>query len=141
MTHGADRLDVAILGPFDVRAAGQPVLIRGSTERALLARLALEGSRGVSSERLAGDLWSDRIPQRPKQAIHALVFRLRQALGAAAPALATTGNGYALQLAAEGLDVWRFELLVASARRAQAARDLELAADRLRQALAVWRGD
>jgi predicted ATPase/DNA-binding SARP family transcriptional activator len=141
MTHGADRLDVAILGPLDVRAAGQPVVIRGSTERALLARLALEGSRGVSSERLAGDLWCDRMPQRPKQAIHALVFRLRQALGADAPALATRGNGYALLLAADGLDVWRFEAQVALARRARAAQDLELAADRLKQALAVWRGD
>jgi len=61
--------------------------------------------------------------------------------GTGSPALATTGNGYALQLAAERLDVWKFETLVALARRARAAQDLELAADRLKQALAVWRGD
>jgi hypothetical protein len=38
MTDGADRLEVGILGPFDARADGRRIVIRGSTERALLAR-------------------------------------------------------------------------------------------------------
>jgi predicted ATPase/DNA-binding SARP family transcriptional activator len=141
MTDGADRLEVGILGPFEASAAGQRIVIRGATERALLARLAIDGSRPVSNRRIADDLWGDQAPRRPKQAIHALVFRLRQTLGPSAAVLQTSDHGYALQLGTDALDLWRFDALVAGSRRAQARGDLAAAARDLTAALAVWRGD
>jgi DNA-binding SARP family transcriptional activator len=79
-------------------AAGQPIVIRGATERALLSRLALDANRPVSIDRIAEDLWDDQAPRRPKQAIHALVFRLRQALGESAATLQASDRGYLLRL-------------------------------------------
>ncbi len=141
MIDGASRLEVGILGPFYARAAGLRIVIRGSTERALLVRLAIDGSRPVGTGRIANDLWGDEAPRRPKQAIHALVFRLRQALGETAAALQTSDHGYSLQLEADGLDLWRFEALVALSQRKRADGDLGAVAGHLTAALAVWRGD
>ena len=141
MTDGSDHLEVGVLGPFDARAAGRRVIIRGPTERAFLARLAIDGNRPVSTDRIISDLWGDRAPRRPRQAIHALVFRLRRALGEMAPALETGDRGYSLMLAADGLDLWRFEALVGLGRRARADGGLDAAARHLTEALALWRGD
>jgi len=141
MTDGADHLEVGVLGPFDARAAGQRIIIRGSTERALLARLAMDGNRPVSTGRIISDLWGDRAPRRPRQAIHALVFRLRRDLGEMAAALETSDHGYSLRLDADGLDLWRFEALVGLSRRARADGGLDAAARHLTEALALWRGD
>jgi len=142
MSDGAaDPLEVSVLGTFEVTRAGRRIAVRGATERALLARLALDGNRPVSNSRIVDDIWGERAPRRPKQAIHALVFRLRQALGDAADALATSDRGYSLRLAADALDLWRFEALVALGRAAHAGGDLDAAARHLTGALAVWRGD
>jgi len=141
MTDGSDHLEVGILGPFDARSAGRRIIIRGSTERALLALLAMDGNRPVSTDRMISELWGDRAPRRPRQAIHALVFRLRRALGELAPALETGDHGYSLRLAADGLDLWRFEALVGLSRRARADGCLDAAARHLTEALALWRGD
>ncbi|HEY1917551.1 MAG TPA: BTAD domain-containing putative transcriptional regulator [Streptosporangiaceae bacterium] len=141
MTDGADRLEIGVLGPLEAVAAGQPIVIRGATERALLSRLALDANRPVSVERIADDLWDDQAPRRPKQAIHALVFRLRQALGESAAALQTSDRGYCLRLEPDALDLQRFEALVAVGRHARADGDLDAAAQHLTAALGVWRGE
>lgn len=141
MTGGPDRLEIGVLGPLVTSVAGRRIPIRGSMERALLVRLALDGNQGVSTTRLANDLWADEAPRRPRQAIHALVFRLRQALEEMAGALQTNDHGYCLQLDSDELDLWRFEALVAAGRRDRAGGDLDAAARQLTSALAVWRGD
>jgi predicted ATPase/DNA-binding SARP family transcriptional activator len=141
MDDGADRLEVSVLGTFEATQAGRRIAVRGATERALLVRLALDGNRPVGNSRIVDDIWGDQAPRRPKQAIHALVFRLRQALGDAAAALRTSDRGYSLRLAPDALDLWRFEALVTRGRRAHADDDLDAAARHLTGALAVWRGD
>ncbi len=141
MTGGSDRLEIGVLGPLVTNVGGRRIPIRGPMESALLARLALDGNQAVSTTRLANDLWADAAPRRPRQAIHALVFRLRQALDEMAGALQTNDHGYSLQLDGDGLDLWRFEALVAASRRDRAGGDLDAAARQLTAALAVWRGD
>ena len=54
--------------------------------------------------------------------------------------MARTAGGYALAIAPEELDVFRFERLVVSGRDAAAGGDHERAAHELTQALALWRG-
>ncbi len=141
MVDAADHLQVGVLGPFEARAGDRAIVIRGRTERALLARLALENNRPVGTDRMVSDLWGEQAPRRPRQAIHALVFRLRQALGESAAALRTSDCGYTLQLAADDLDLRRFEALAAAGRAARACGDLDGAARDLMAALALWRGE
>jgi hypothetical protein len=54
--------------------------------------------------------------------------------------LVTRANGYLLALGPDDLDVHRFERSVDAGERALAAGDLDRAAQRLRQGLALWRG-
>ena len=54
--------------------------------------------------------------------------------------LVTRGHGYLLQAEPGQLDVDRFESLVAEGRRARQAGDAQTAAERLREALGLWRG-
>jgi DNA-binding SARP family transcriptional activator len=61
---------------------------------------------------------------------------LRKALGDGGALLSTVAPGYRLHLTAEQLDVHRFEMLVDQA----AGSDAPAAAERLREALALWRG-
>ena len=51
------------------------------------------------------------------------------------------GDGYALELPPEAIDVHRFEQLVAEGRAPAAAGDLDRAVDLLAEADALWRGD
>src|SRR5690606_25500605 len=54
---------------------------------------------------------------------------------------AMRGDGYALELPAEAVDVHRFEQLVAAGRAAAADGDLDGAAARFTEAEGLWRGD
>src|SRR5439155_1265962 len=54
--------------------------------------------------------------------------------------IATASGGYRLQVDPERLDASRMQLLVASARESVSKGELEHAAERFREALALWRG-
>ena len=54
--------------------------------------------------------------------------------------LVTRANGYVLVLGPDDVDVQRFERSVSAGERALAAGEPDLAAQRLRQGLALWRG-
>ncbi|WP_301177691.1 AfsR/SARP family transcriptional regulator, partial [Actinomadura geliboluensis] len=71
---------IGILGPLDLRdEAARPVEVGGRRLRALLVRLAAEGGRPVSAERLLDDLWDGAPPGG--NALQALVSRLRGVAG------------------------------------------------------------
>ncbi len=124
-----DRTDlvlcVDVLGPLVLRVRGGEVGVPGSRRRALLALLALEGERGLSTESLVDSLWPDDPPENAVQALYSLVFRLRRHLGPLADRLERQANGYRLRLEP-------FELDADAARR--------LAASDPQTALRLWRG-
>ncbi|MBN9168468.1 MAG: hypothetical protein J0J11_00835, partial [Microbacterium sp.] len=61
MTQDAPR--VAVLGPVAVTTPdGRPVDLPGATARALVAALALSGSRSRSVEALTADVWGEDRP-------------------------------------------------------------------------------
>ncbi|MFB7471332.1 BTAD domain-containing putative transcriptional regulator [Kitasatospora sp. NPDC056184] len=127
---------IGILGPLELRdTAARPVGISGQRLRSLLIRLALDGGRAVSAERLIADLWEDSRPAAPANALQTLVSRLRGAGGrdlvAAAP------GGYRLGVDPGEIDAVAFERLVSAVRRS--ADPAERAAT-LRRALDLWRG-
>lgn len=128
-----------ILGPLEVRAGDQPVPLRGARTERVLAALLLDADRVVTIEHLVDAVW----PQPPATAQHQvrdLVTRLRRALvgaGAEPAVVCTTRAGYALHLGDAGFDVRTFEGLVNVAPGA----DAPAVVDRLRRALALWRGE
>jgi DNA-binding SARP family transcriptional activator len=125
-------VEFRILGPLEASEGGVPVELGGTKQRALLAMLLLAANRVVSTERLIDGLWEEP-PANPVKAVQVYVSRLRRALGGAAPT--SRPPGYLLQVAAGQCDLDRFQRL-----REDAGLDPASAAEKLRQALALWRG-
>jgi DNA-binding SARP family transcriptional activator len=138
-------MDFRILGPFEVVHAGKTLALGGPKQRALLAVLALNANRVVSSDRLIDALWGEGAPEGAAHTIQVYVSRLRKALripGAGPPeeVLTTRGQGYALNVEPGQVDLDRFELTAAEGRRTLAEGDPERAARLLRDAIALFRG-
>lgn len=73
-----------LLGEFALtRSDGRAVDLPSRRMRALLAVLVLSGQGGVSRERLAGLLWSDRADAQARASLRQCLFELRTALSAA----------------------------------------------------------
>lgn len=131
-----------LLGPLSVCAGSTPVLVSAKQQRVLLAALLLNAPRVVSVERLAELVWDGRPPARYRGALHSAVQRLRATLGFGnGELIRTMPPGYAIEVGEDDLDVFRFEALADRGRTAAADGDWTRAADLLRQALALWRGD
>lgn len=135
-------MEFRILGPVEVIHDGRAVALGGSRERAVLALLLASANRVVSSDRLAEDLWGGEAPARAAHSLQVFVSRLRKSLRAvgADEIIVTRPPGYLADVAAEALDVIRFESLVATGRRSAAAGAPAEAAAAFHQALALWRG-
>jgi DNA-binding SARP family transcriptional activator/tetratricopeptide (TPR) repeat protein len=118
----------------------------GAKPRWLLSVLLVHANQVVSTDRLIDELWGEAAPSTARNVLQCHVSRLRRVLhagrGGAGPdeVLTTRPPGYLLRVEAGQLDLHRFEELVGQARRASAERDLPRAAERLRAALALWRG-
>jgi DNA-binding SARP family transcriptional activator len=127
-------VEFRILGPLEVWHDGREIPVRGARQRALLAILVLRANEVVSTDRLLDLLWGDDAPD--PTALRVRVSQLRKTLGGEA-ALQTRSPGYVLQVDDDQLDLRRFEQLVAAATEEPPA----LGAERLREALDLWRGD
>jgi DNA-binding SARP family transcriptional activator len=134
-------VEFRILGPLEVVEDKSPVALGTLKERLVLAVLLLHANEFVSRERLIDDLWGEAPPPTAQQALYVYVSKLRKALvGAGADPISTATGGYQLQIDLEQLDAGRMQLLVASARECLGNGELETAADRLNEALSLWRG-
>ena len=125
-----------ILGPLEVADGDSVVPLPGTKQRALLALLLLNANEVVSSDRLIDELWGEDAPGSGRSALQVRVSQLRKTLGATGSQIVTRAPGYLLRLDAEQLDLSRFERLVAEATAAPPS----VAAAKLREALALWRG-
>ena len=129
-----------MLGPLEVAAAGRPLAVAGARTRAVLAMLLVHANQVVPSDRLTEELW----PGQPRAAdsLQVRLSELRKALRSAGEAdrLVTRPPGYLLQVAPGELDALRFGQLAAEGTAALAAGDAATAAERLDEALRLWRG-
>ncbi|MFI6324985.1 BTAD domain-containing putative transcriptional regulator [Nonomuraea sp. NPDC050556] len=124
---------IEVLGPVLAYADdGAPIDLGGARVRALLARLALAGGEVVSADALLDSLWTSG---GTVNALHALVHRLRKALGGA---VETVAGGYRLHV--EDVDAVRFEDLARRGSHELAAGAVQRASALLDEALALWRG-
>ena len=127
-------LEFRLLGPLEVVERDRPLVLGGRKQRSLLAVLLLHANDVVSTERLIDELWGESPPATVAKSVQVYVSRLRKQLGA--DRLLTRTPGYVLRVAESELDVACFERLVAEAGSADPA----TAAQKLREALALWRG-
>src|SRR3954469_6282767 len=127
-------MEFRLLGPLEAIDGDRALTLGGGGQRALLAVLLLHANQVVSSDRLIDALWGEAPPATAHKIVQVYVSRLRKQLGDAR--LVTRAPGYLLRAEPAELDLGRFERLVAEARRA----DARTAAEKLRDALAMWRG-
>jgi DNA-binding SARP family transcriptional activator/ABC-type branched-subunit amino acid transport system substrate-binding protein/DNA-binding beta-propeller fold protein YncE len=133
-------METRILGPLEVLVEGERVEIKGGKQRELLAILLIHANDIVSPDRLIEGLWGETPPASALKTLQAYVSRLRGTLGAASGALETHGHGYRLRVEPGQLDAELFRSGLEEGRRALARGEADAAAERLRQALALWRG-
>ncbi|MER7079979.1 Predicted ATPase [Saccharopolyspora kobensis] len=134
------RLRVGLLGPLEVVSGGVAVRIGGKRLRAVVSRLALEAGRQVPVPALVEALWPEQELDDPQHALHSLMTRLRRALPDKS-VLRSADSGYWLDIEPDGVDVLRFERLAAEGRRALGRDEPSVAAELLRDALGLWRGE
>jgi DNA-binding SARP family transcriptional activator len=127
-------LEFRILGPLEVSAEGEPIVVGGRRQRALLAALLLQAGRVVSTDRLVHGLWGEEPPRAALPALHNAVAKLRGQLGA--EVLERRSPGYALRVAREQIDAHLFESALSTARNTEPEERVRV----LRGALALWRG-
>jgi DNA-binding SARP family transcriptional activator len=126
--------DFRILGALEVFRDGELLPLGGMRQRMVLAVLLLHAREIVSAERLIDEVWDEAPPETARNVLQSYVSQLRKALGESV--IATRGRGYMLAPEPGEVDLERFERLVESAEAADPA----VAAARLAEALALWRG-
>ena len=136
-------MEFFLLGPLLVfTAARAEIRVPAGKQRILLAVLLLHPNRVVSADILVEALWGGEPPPSATAAMRNYVKRLRSTLNDADHDLIrTVPSGYVIRVAQGGLDVTRFEELERAGREAAAAGDWDRAADLLRTALSLWRGE
>jgi DNA-binding SARP family transcriptional activator/tetratricopeptide (TPR) repeat protein len=139
-------MEVRLLGPVAIHA-GHEIALPRSQQRCVLALLAMNAGRAVPVSTLIDRIWGERPPPSAVHSLHAHVSRLRRALahpdgGGDSAQVTRAGDGYRLEIAEDRVDLHRARRLVVEARAASATgpdRD-RLAARKLREAYALWRG-
>ena len=135
-------VEVAVLGPFEVRVVGRAVPMTSPKHRVLLASLALRAGEVVSIGELAEAIWDGRQPGNPRRAVQLYVTRLRDLL--ARPdqphVIATAADGYRMDMDARAVDLGQFRCWVQQADHAARDDDPDREAAALTQALGLFRG-
>src|ERR1035438_1072419 len=123
-------------------AAKAEVRVPPGKQRVLLAVLLLHSNHVVSADVLVEALWGSEPPPSARAAMRNYVKRLRTVLDDAGHDLIrSVSGGYLIRVPAGDLDVTRFEELERAGQGAAAAGDWDHAADLLRAALSLWRGE
>ena len=130
-------MDFLILGPLEVTASGRALQLGAAKQRALLAVLLLRPNQAVSATRLIDELWGESPIASAAKVVQGYVSGLRKVLGA--DVIVTTAGGYLVRLDPQHLDSACFEALAAEG-QACLQDDPARAGERLREALALWRG-
>lgn len=134
-----------VLGGLETRSTGgEPVRLGAAKHRVLLAILLLEANKPVHAERIMAALWPDRPPRSAPAVLRTYVSALRRSLGLAgtdgAAALLSVPGGYRLRVEPADLDLLVCGDLYRRGRVALTGGDPLGAAELLRAALDLWRG-
>ncbi|GAA1615976.1 MULTISPECIES: AfsR/SARP family transcriptional regulator [Kribbella] len=129
-----DDLRLDLLGPLRGWTGDRGIELGPLRQQALLAVMALRAGQVLPADELVDLVWNDAPPGSGARIVAPYVYRLRQLLPK--DVLLRSRDGYSLRLG--GTDLARFEELVSTA---HATDDVDVRADRLAEALALFRGD
>jgi predicted ATPase/DNA-binding SARP family transcriptional activator len=130
-------MDVLVLGPVAVLQEAERVPIGGPKQRGVIALLATNVGSPISLDRIVAGIYGDDAPSRAARSVQTFVSALRRELG---DVISKDGTGYSLVIDPMSIDAIRFEHQVQEG-MALVDDDPELAANSLREALALWRGE
>jgi YVTN family beta-propeller protein len=143
-------MEFRILCSLEVYNRGRPLPLGGRQQRALLALLLIHANDVVSLDEIIEDLWGTQPPASATKSVQALVSKLRKLFaderdgrsdnGGEDGILLTRSHGYQLKVMGGQLDLDQFRSLTEEGRRALAAGRAADGADKLREALKLWRG-
>ena len=135
-------MEFRLLGPLETEQAGAPVPLGGPRQRALLAALLLQANSVATIDYLTAAVW-DVPPVAAASNIRTFIAQLRRRFAEAGDdggRLATTTGGYELTVHPAELDLLIFQDVAGRGAEALRSRDAAAAAEHLRQALDLWRG-
>jgi DNA-binding SARP family transcriptional activator/tetratricopeptide (TPR) repeat protein len=130
------RVRVGLLGPIEVDCEGS---LGGPKPTTLLALLASHAGSVVTTDQIVDVLWWDRPPANVRATIHTHVSALRRVLGP--EAVIRKADGYLLSTERVSVDLDQARRLVADGSALARRGDHHGAVSKLRDALALWRGD
>jgi DNA-binding winged helix-turn-helix (wHTH) protein len=131
-------VEFGVLGPLAVTSDGEPLTLRSTKQRILLAMLLSHANTPVSQRRLMEALW-DTPPASAAENLRLYVHQLRRALGNG-ERITREPSGYAVTVHSGELDAQTFSDAAANGSRVLAAGDAEQASRMLTEALSLWRG-
>jgi SARP family transcriptional regulator, regulator of embCAB operon len=143
------RAEINVLGTLEVSIDGTSVVPSASKPRQVLAMLAINVGRVVTSTSLMEELWGSSTPRSAASTLQTYVLHVRKLLREALPAeqeqlareiLATRHTGYVLQVEPEVVDLVHYNRLASAGRAAGAAGNFVKAERLLSRALELWRG-
>jgi DNA-binding SARP family transcriptional activator len=139
-------IQVCLFGGLTLLKRGRPVNLRGGARsEALLLSLALEERRGVSRERLLGQVWPESDAALAVQSLHSLVHSLHRLLGDeidGAMPIVHAGEIYRLNLeAGMAVDITIFDALARRGDQHWYVGAWSAAGESYRKAIALYRGD
>jgi DNA-binding SARP family transcriptional activator len=141
-----ERPDFRVLGQLTISRAGQPITIKGTKPRAVLAYLLINRGRLVTTTALVDELWRGRPPATPNNTVQTYIRQLRDMLepdrrsGWECRILRTIPGGYQLDVQPGDVDSAVFEQLLEQGRQALRDNSSENARELLRTGLAMWQG-
>jgi DNA-binding SARP family transcriptional activator len=132
-----------ILGPVEVLNGQRRLDLGGPRQLTLLALFLLHANRALSTDTLIDAVWGERRVAGDNR-LGMAIARLRKTLAPLPPreesVLRTVAGGYLLRVAAGTLDADVFRGLISEGQRALETGDAKRANEKLREALALWRG-
>ncbi|GAA4697514.1 AfsR/SARP family transcriptional regulator [Phytohabitans rumicis] len=134
-------MEFRLLGTPEVWLDGRRLELSPGKPMALLVAGLLRANRIVSTSSLVDAIWGDAPPATAAGLVQSYVSHLRRSLHTGGrQVIVTRPPGYLFDVAADAVDVARFEALTADGRAAAAGGRYGPAAEMLRSALAMWRG-
>jgi hypothetical protein len=141
-------VSIRVLGPLEVLVDGAPTRLGGIKQRIVLAMLALRANSEVSRDALIEALWADQPPDRPTGVLQVYVSNLRRLLRSSVggadpgcPEIVSRAAGYSLKARPQDLDLLEFRRCIDLADDAANGGDLLAAAESLRRARYLVKGE
>jgi DNA-binding SARP family transcriptional activator len=139
-------LEFNILGDMEVLGGGRDLAPSAPRVKVVLALLALNANRVVSTDALSEELWDERPPRSAATTMQTYVYRIRQMLECAARDgehgcdIVTRAPGYMMRVRGSQVDAAVFLGKVEEGRSLWKQDHADEAVLRLGQALELWRG-